>query len=480
MALLAQVDTFVENTLLNHDQLKWENNFKKNYETKTEHDFISAKMLLKYEDSGALEHLETIHEYRNDGEISILQPRFLDKSTKQKFFSYNELEYAIICGAFSGKKDVYISMNTFYRKLRRIDYIRQLRSLYVDLDIEKLKLDREQVKKALKWKITKGEIPEPTLMIESGRGYHLIWCIEDAPYQALPTWQYAEDMLIASLADLGADKAVSDSTRVLRLVKSINSKNSKECKILKNTRKLYLLRNVADVLDKKRKKIKKNFKNLNLKKNESKIRFRFTSYSLHFQRRQDIIKICELRNWDMKGYRELSLFLYRYWSCVFHKCPDEALTKTLELNSKFKQPLSKREVEVATRSAERYYEEYLNLSFTKAGAEREKNIQKKFTFGGRKFNGFRPMNKTLIDWLDIDSEEQKHLFTIISTEEKYRRKNEKRNKGRRNENGLTPKQQQLLELKSSIQELKAQGLTQKRVSEKLSKSLRTIKNYWNC
>ena len=70
------------------------------------------------------------------------------------------------------------------------------------------------------------------------------------------------------------------------------------------------------------------------------------------------------------------------------------------------------------------------------------------------------------------------ILTIISTRVKYDRKNKKRTESRRNSEGLTSREQQKQDLIKKIQILKNQGLKQKEVSEKLNKSIRTIKNYW--
>ncbi|MCG4709138.1 DNA-binding response regulator, partial [Flavonifractor plautii] len=43
----------------------------------------------------------------------------------------------------------------------------------------------------------------------------------------------------------------------------------------------------------------------------------FTEYSLYYSRLMDISKICELRNYDVEGHREVILFLYRYYSACF-------------------------------------------------------------------------------------------------------------------------------------------------------------------
>ena len=53
---------------------------------------------------------------------------------------------------------------------------------------------------------------------------------------------------------------------------------------------------------------------------------------------------------------------------------------------------------------------------------------------------------------------------IIGLDEKYDRKNEKRRADRRNENGLINKQQELQDLKIKIEELKQQGLSNRKIA----------------
>lgn len=65
-----------------------------------------------------------------------------------------------------------------------------------------------------------------------------------------------------------------------------------------------------------------------------------------------------------------------------------------------------------------------------------------------------------------------HLKTIISGKEKYRRSAEeqkaKKKAKRRNENGLTKKQQELENLKNEIIVLKEQGFNNTEISKKLN------------
>ena len=62
--------------------------------------------------------------------------------------------------------------------------------------------------------------------------------------------------------------------------------------------------------------------------------------------------------------------------------------------------------------------------------------------------GYWYKNETLNNKVGITSKEKKYMKNIIGIDEKYDRKNEKRREDRRNENGLTNKQQELQDLKT--------------------------------
>jgi hypothetical protein len=445
-------------------EIDWIENFKKNYEGFEENGFLYTEMFFRNEQmKNSSEHLETIHEHRHEESKNICILKKESKNVIQQFLTYEMFVLALKYGSFIGENNIYFSVNTFYSKFRNGDNIRHLRALFVDLDIEKEGLTREEVDKALEIKIKRGIIPRYTLKIDTGRGYHLIWNIEDAPKQALPIWQKVENKLIENLKELGADRLVSDCTRVLRLTGTKNSKNGKECLLLENTQRMYLLRNLFEVYQEKEEKEKPKTANSKAFK-QRKILNCLNTYSLHFARKEDLLTLCNLRKWNLTGTRELVLFLYRYWSCTFLRETELALEHTLELNKRFTKPLGEQEVISATASAEKYYNSLME----------NKNVKKPYING--KFIGFNPRNTTLINWLNITKEEQKELKTIIDKEEKYRRNNNRRTKSRRNEKGLTAKQQELADLKVRIVELKDQGLSIRKIAETIGKSKGSIEN----
>ena len=113
--------------------------------------------------------------------------------------------------------EIFLTANQFH-PWRRVQFLRSLRACFVDLDHPLL-----EPEPAL-WGILEfcGEewIPEPSLAVFSGRGLHLYWLLRPVPARALPLWQRVQDQLIHKFRPFGADPAVRDCTRVLRLVGS--------------------------------------------------------------------------------------------------------------------------------------------------------------------------------------------------------------------------------------------------------------------
>ena len=306
-------------------------------------------------------------------------------------------------------EDVFFSQNTFYRKARRIETIRQLRSLYVDLDFYIFNFDPDWILAKLEHEFYRQTIPEPNMIIFSGQGVVLIWMIEPVPYMALPLWQAVQNYLIQELQPLGGDPKAADAARVFRIAGSTSSKNGHEVRCQYRHDYRYSLRDIQyDYLPeltpkKEPKKAGRPKKVLHL----------FNVYSLHGARLRDLAKLVDLRKGEMDGYREITLFLYRYWTCCFTGDATEALQQTLDFNEGFTHPLPQKETRKATESAQKAW-----------AAKSNREANEKARAMGYPGAGYRISNAKLIDWLGITEEEQKHLKTIIGPKEKNRRKRE--------------------------------------------------------
>lgn len=360
-----------------------------------------------------------------------------DPDTKRfRQYHYQPEELASALSDWMGE-DVYYSQNSFYKPQRRIDNIRQLRTLYVDLDVYNLGMTPEWVLGKLEWEVFGQGLPEPNMIIFSGRGLVLIWHIEPIPYQAMPLWRAVENYFAEQLKEVGADTKATDPARIFRLAGSVNSKNNAIVRAEYRHDYRYdihqLQYDYLPELSPKRLAVKKKGRN-------TKIVRMFNIYTLHLSRARDLAKLVELREGDVKGYRETILFLYRYWTCCFTDDPAKALDDTLSLNSEFLHPLPEREVRIATKSAEKAW---VAKSDAKAN-----EMAKKMGYPGA---GYNMPNQTIIDWLNITPEEQKHLSSIISKEEKRRRKNDAQREQRRAQ-GVIPRDQYLAQEAEQKQE----------------------------
>lgn len=375
---------------------------------------------LAYQLSAAQSHILFHHDPNTtDGYVTIAKKD--SRTGRFMQYYYKPAELAGHLTEVMGE-DVFFSQNTFYRKSRRIETIRQLRSLYVDLDFYIFNYDPEWILGKLEYEFYRQTIPEPNMIIFSGQGVVLIWMIEPVPYKALPLWQAVQNYLINQLKPLGGDPKASDAARIFRLAGSTSSKNGHEVSVQYRHDYRYTLRDIQNEylpeLTPKREPAKKGRK--------KKILHLFNVYSLHAARLKDITTLVELRHGRMDGYRETTLFLYRYWSCCFTRDPQEALKQTLDLNKAFTHPLTQKEARKATESAQRAWE----AKSDKKADERAKEM-------GYPGAGYRVSNAKIIDWLDITEEEQTHLSTIISKREKRRRDLEAKERKRREE-GIRP------------------------------------------
>lgn len=346
-------------------------------------------------------------------------------------------------------KDVYISQNTFNNKSRRLIHLKELKALYIDIDCYKMNLSKEAVKYFMENDLY-GQIPVPNMLIDSGRGLYYIIFLENTMAEELPKWQLVEKYLYEKLKDLGADNKALDATRVLRVTGTVNSKNNSIVKVIDTYDYQYTLDEIIEnyipeiIEDRKEKQKPKGVRKKGRKKKFVSL---FTLYKLYYTRFKDIKKLVEIRNYEMTGYREVTLFLLRYFMNVYHGDDDLVMEEILEINNSFTEPLEKDEVFKATLS----------------GATRATE------------NVYKYSNDKLIKLLDITPLEQKQMATIISKSEKYYRNNKNRREQRRNEEGLTNKEADKLKNEERILELKRKKYTLKQISKELNLSISYVK-----
>lgn len=392
-----------------------------------------------------------------------------------KIYNGKNSELREIVETLENEVDVFITPNTMYKKQRRVANIRQFRALFQDLDIHKLGYSKEETVCMIYILVYENKIPMPSMIVDSGRGIHLYWKIKNAPYGALNTWQELQDYLYYQLKHLQADRNATDGARVLRLPNTLNSKENALCKVIEvhddieysmyDLREQYLNYSISKQLQfQEAKTVKKKTKVINNKF--------FNSYSLHMTRVEDIETLCKLRGYNMKGYRNMIIHCYAYWKGIYVRDIDELENEVIELNNALIEPMKDTEIKAILRCIPKAIDKFIEYEQGIRNCER-----KRVSKGMRDKGGYWYKNETLIERLDITPEEQTHMKTIIGLEEKYDRNNERRRKARRNENGLTKKQQELKELRENILELKKEKFKNKDISIKLEIPLKTVERH---
>ena len=377
-------------------------------------------------------YIDMVH---NNSKGWITKARIISGNFSQWHYKYEDLLKEELDG-----ENVYISLNTFFSTYRRVEFLKELKAHFIDLDIYNTKFTKDQILMHLETEHFGRTIPRPNLIIDSGRGFYLIWLINTVPSKALPLWKAVEEYLYSILKPFGADRQALDPTRVLRVPGSINSKVNSIVRIIEEYDYIYDLREIQSeyLPELEERKAKK-------KGRPKKIVYVHRERSLYYARIQDITKLCELREYDLRGHREFILFLYRYYLCYFLEDTQKALHDVLELNREFISPLSEREVIRATRSAEKVY--------------LTKNKDYKYK------------SQTLIELLQITEDEEIHMTTIISDKEFKRRKkirNQKNYQEKLNAKGKITEKEKLSQRRVKIKDLLAEGLKQKDICSQLN------------
>lgn len=121
-----------------------------------------------------------------------------------------------------GQRDIYLSVNEFLGR-RKKDRLKSLGAFFVDID-SYVTIDEAYET------LDSNRIPEPNLIMHSGRGMHFYWLIEPAPPGTRRYWETIERHLVKTLEPIGADQGAHEVNRLLRLAGTINSKNGKVVK----------------------------------------------------------------------------------------------------------------------------------------------------------------------------------------------------------------------------------------------------------
>ena len=456
-------------------------------------------------------------DYMFGGVDGIMYRVTINPTYRQSFFRASGL----IKAQYSAVDNCYVSMNAFYRTKdlnpnmqtgRDVPHLKRLNAFYVDLDCYKLGLSKKEVLMELEDNYIGSKIPEPTFIIDSGRGIYLVWKLRNEDKKALPRWAAVQQYLTDALEALGADQACTDAARILRVPFSRNAKSKSAVKILEFNDLTYSIYDIAKEYD-----IKGNAARKVSSKKKSGVVYPY-NHATEKQRKYvrdiagrlglpedaypDFTNFHETDNWiklhkvvenpdrEDKGYcykkgktyslteykairgvlgaycaeirklfamrtganckRELGLFLYRYFLREMKNDSDTALKETLAFNASLDCTFEESYVETVTASADRRMERGIPYAYRKS---------------------------TIIKVLDITSEELKSLpflaSGVKSRKERKKEANRKAYESRLAAEGKAAKKDAILKRRASILAMQEQGKNAAEIQKELGISKAT-------
>jgi len=391
----------------------------------------------------------------------------LNREVGQRMYKTFEAKKHVVISEFI---HCYVSMNSFYFPKRTKKALRKLGFFYIDVDPRAVGITKEEALKEIRRKIENNIIPKPSALVDSGGGYYIIYKLDPVfagSEKVVNLFGYIETFLVDMLADVGGDDNAKDACRVLRVPGTINCKYSADTfvEVIEFNRGLiYSFQDFVKLMNKESgfdldlwRKLKEKRKEEALTKQEEKqqekivkkwtsiVKKKFNLPSLLAARAVDYKKITILRGRDVEGFRNTMLHLYSLTQRGLVGTQEELELKVREMNDVFKESMPISEVKSIV-----------------------KNVWKK---------PYKYKTKTIVKKLKITPEEQRHLITLIEQDEKNIRNNEKRRNDRRNDDGLTSREQGKIDVINQVKALKQQGLKQVQIAEQLGITKGTVSKY---
>jgi len=355
---------------------------------------------------------------------------------RQKSFRLDKLAWVL--DNLNPKYDQWICQGEFGKPNRRVVNLVRIGLLFVDLDTYTCSLGSktpEQQAGYVRYYCGQQGIPQPTLIVYSGRGLQLKWILDrPLPAAALPRWNACQKVLVDSLLEIGADRVARDASRVLRVERTVNTKSGRLVRVLDFTGTRYDFDDLADellpiareALRQKRDQRNKQLKLLPGKDQEGLRRFAKSGRQLAWDRLQDLRKLAALRGGLVDQPLRTTMLHWQLNFLLLSGATNHTLMyyEAAELSKQLgTQGWSVDQSHLSTlyRKAVQYAQ----------GDEIEHQ--------GRKYPAlYTPKNGRLIDIFGITEDEQRQLRTIISVEEAKRRR-AKRERARRAASGAIPR-----------------------------------------
>ena len=186
-----------------------------------------------------LEEPFSYHDPRRPGFVSLLTKAPGIVKPRTQTFRLEALP--MMLGTVNPDLDTYLTQNEFYKPNRRTVNVWRMPLAFADLDTYRVEslanLAPEHVVEYLLRFCDDRQLPEPSLIVFSGRGLQIKWLFTaPIPKRALPRWQAVQLELCRKFEPFGADLNARDASRVLRVVGTRNSKGGELTRVVHRAR----------------------------------------------------------------------------------------------------------------------------------------------------------------------------------------------------------------------------------------------------
>lgn len=452
------------------------------------------------------------HDPERKGFVSILRKRPGDRmqQTTHKLVNLPEA-----LSKLDGIGDIWVAQNEFFRPDRKLVHAARMPVNFLDLDTYNVPtlaaLGPEAQCNAFLAECAAVGVPEPSLVVYSGRGLQAKWVLEEpAPSRAIPRWRSVQRALLNRFRDFGADARALDVSRVLRLEGSTNSRSGDLARVLHRAsvptmggslREDGLLVHTFDTLadtllpfsrqeladlrsraEDHRREWQEDVQAMEARSTDltlvtgalakrqgahANLRV-FVRSQLAWDRIGDIQRLFELRGWTggaPPGQRDVPVFMAACFLAEA-KLAKDVMSELRPLVRLLAPDWGEPEIKDCVTSV-------LERAHAHARGETVE-------FRGKQVSPrYGHSNATLIEKLCISPLEEREMQTIISKDEKRRRTNERRTAQRR-EQGVVPRaeyRQAAVDKATAAKALKAQGKSLRAIAAELDMPLSTVQYY---
>ena len=273
---------------------------------------------------------------------------------------------------FNAKSAYYMTHNGFTSACRKSEQVRQLNTLFFDLDCHDRDLQETraivgQTLSALKTAVGDGTLPQPTMTIDTGRGVQLFYVLtRSIPYRVSANGQVniksvklfenvqkrmasLLDSVVSSIKGMSVDRATFDVSRVSRIPGTFNAKAGRYASLCDYSfDALYSLSKLSELIPARTEQPSY--------KTDLKRVFKKTSSIINYQpllksRLAKIIELQKLRNFNCEGNRELMSFVF--YNTAVQVYPHEIAQQKLgSFNNNFMNPLNASELKGIIKSVD--------------------------------------------------------------------------------------------------------------------------------